>query len=339
MKILATGDVHLGMKFSTYDEVGPELSAARYTALERCVEAANDEMCELFVIAGDLFDRQNVSNLDIGRAADLLSRFAGSALLILPGNHDFYTGVDGRPWGPFVEKMRSESAPVVLLFENRRYDLDHFDLPVSVFPGPCTAKHSAVDNISWIGDAEQSAAEKRLQLGVAHGSVEGLSPDLDGDYFPMTRRKLDEAPVDLWIIGHTHKPFPEEGTVHPKLFIPGTPEPDGFDCEHSGGAWILECSESGLESYRRIGTGTYRFYDERAAVEEASALSTAVSAEPPGTSLVSLTVTGALDRLEYEKLPAVLEELKSRFFYFSAKLDGLEEVVNTQTVDDEFTPG
>jgi DNA repair protein SbcD/Mre11 len=339
MKILAIADMHLGMKFSTYDEVGPDLSVARYTALEKCVEAANDEKCEIFVIAGDLFDRQNVSGSDIGKAADLLSRFAGSALLILPGNHDFYTGVDGGPWGAFVENIRSESVPAVLLFENHRYDLDHFDLPVSVFPGPCTAKHSHTDSISWIPTDEQGSEGKRLRLGIAHGSVEGLSPDPDGEYFPMTRKQLDEAPTDLWIIGHTHKSFPDEGRVQPKLFIPGTPEPDGFDCQHPGGAWILECSESGLESYKRIETGSYRFYDKSVVIEEASALSGSISPDDPGASLVSLNIKGTLDRHEYEKLPGVLEELRHRFFYFSAKLDGLEQIVSTQTVDEEFTRG
>lgn len=339
MRILAAGDAHIGMKFSTYDEVGPKLSGARYTALERCVETANEEKCELLIIAGDLFDRQNVSGSDIGKTADLLSRFNGQALLILPGNHDFYTGIEGRPWGPFIEKIRSLSVPIVLLSESRRYDLDHFDLPVSVFPGPCTAKHSGTNNISWIQGEKQKEEEKRLWLGIAHGSVEGLSPDLGGDYFPMTRKELDEAPVDLWIVGHTHKPFPAEGTVLPRLFIPGTPEPDGFDCAHTGGAWLLDCNDSGLEAYRRIDTGTYRFYEEHAVAEDVSAIGGAVSTEQPGGSLVSLTVTGALDRVEYEKLPDVLSELKKKFFYFRAKLDNLEEIVSIETIDEEFTPG
>lgn len=339
MRILASADIHLGMKFSTYDEVGPELSNARFNTLARCVDAANDEKCDIFVIAGDLFDRQNVSRPDIKKAAELLSRFSGSALLILPGNHDFYTGGDGGPWAPFIEEISVTSVPAVVLSETRRYTLDHFDLPVSVFPGPCAAKHSPVDNIAWIREQTEEAEKEHLKLGIAHGSVEGLSPDLGGNYYPMTRSRLDTAPVDLWIIGHTHRPYPEAGTTEPRLFIPGTHEPDGFDCPHRGGVWIIECSGKRPDSYRRIDTGTYRFYDIKTAVEEASDITGAISVEYPERSLVSLAVSGALDRGEYEKLPGVLEELQKQIFYFRTKLDGLEEVVSTETVDDEFTPG
>ena len=73
------------------------LAEARFLAMERCVEAANELMCEIFVIAGDLLDRQNVSSADIRKAADMLSTFTGDVILLLPGNHDFFAGADSRP--------------------------------------------------------------------------------------------------------------------------------------------------------------------------------------------------------------------------------------------------
>ncbi|MBN1687351.1 MAG: DNA repair exonuclease [Spirochaetales bacterium] len=341
MKIFATADLHLGMKFSTFDDIRGDLSRARFGALERCVKAANDEKCDLFVVAGDLFDRQNISGNDINRAAALLSRFEGAALLILPGNHDFYTGAEGKPWGDFVRELESASSPVVMLSNPQAYDLDHFDLQVTVFPGPCTAKHSAVDNISWVqGQATRQGGDmKRLLLGVAHGSVEGLSPDFNGEYYPMTMKQLEDSPIELWIIGHTHRPYPAEGTVNPLLFIPGAPEPDGFDCRHEGGGWVLECSGAKLESYKRISTGAYRFYEKRMEVEDVRSIGKAFEDAQPESSLVSLTLSGALDRQEYSKLQPVLKELKERYFYCRVNLDGLEEIVGRETVEDEFAPG
>jgi len=339
MKLFATADLHLGMKFSTFGDAGPDLSQARYGALERCVEAANKEKCELFIIAGDLFDRQNVASSDILKAAELLSGFAGSALLILPGNHDFFTGADGKPWGEFLRVMESSSVPVQLLSETRRYDLDHFDLPVSVFPGPCNKKHSSKDSISWIKDTPVKRDGSRLFLGLAHGSVEGYSPDTEGRYFPMTQAQLEQAPVDVWIVGHTHRPAPEEGTVTPRFFIPGTPEPDGFDCRHQGGSWILECSGGNVVTYTRIGTGGYRFYEIEAEIERAGEIGAALSVETPEKSLLSLYLKGALEKSEYDKLPAVFDDLRKRYFYLRTDVTNLDEVVNRQTVDDEFTAG
>ncbi len=355
LKIFATADLHLGMKFSTFDEAGVELAEARYTALEKCVEAANDEHCDLFIIAGDLFDRQNVSSADITKAAAILSRFAGSALLVLPGNHDFYTGIDGKPWGEFLLAMEVASAPVVLLSNARPYDLDRFDIPATVFPAPCTDKHSTVDNISWAENVDATAGEagaaatgvgeagaagatgKRLRIGVVHGSLEGHSIDREGRYYPMSEAQLENLPADFWIIGHTHRPFPEEDTVAPKFFIPGTPEPDGFDCRHTGGAWIINCTDRRVESYSRVETGTYRFYEEELEIRAVTEI--AVSRPEPVNTLLALKLTGALSKEEYRKLPEVLDDLAGRFFYLRVNRENLDELVNSETVETEFPSG
>ena len=70
LKILHTSDLHLGMKFASYDgEVQEKLVEARFECLSRLVAAANDNGCDLLVVAGDLFDRVTVAKRDIVRAA------------------------------------------------------------------------------------------------------------------------------------------------------------------------------------------------------------------------------------------------------------------------------
>ena len=89
IKIFHTADLHLGMKFARYPAIQNELINARYEALERMVEMANKEECELFIVAGDLFDRVTVKPVEIKKAVDILNGFAGDLVLVLPGNHDF----------------------------------------------------------------------------------------------------------------------------------------------------------------------------------------------------------------------------------------------------------
>ena len=62
LKIFLTADIHLGMKFASYPEVQSVLSEARFTTLAHCVSIANKEECDLFIVAGDLFDRVSVSD-------------------------------------------------------------------------------------------------------------------------------------------------------------------------------------------------------------------------------------------------------------------------------------
>jgi len=71
------------MKFAGYPGVQEKLVEARFDALKRCVDIANEEACELFVVGGDLFDRVSVAKRDIHRAASILAEFQGRLVAVL----------------------------------------------------------------------------------------------------------------------------------------------------------------------------------------------------------------------------------------------------------------
>lgn len=56
LRIFLTGDNHIGLRYAGH-EASAELAAARIDAFAGMVEAANENGCELFVVAGDLFER------------------------------------------------------------------------------------------------------------------------------------------------------------------------------------------------------------------------------------------------------------------------------------------
>ena len=64
------------------------LVEARFDALKRCVDIANEKEYDLFVVGGDLFDRVSVAERDIQRAASILTEFQGRVVAALPSNHD-----------------------------------------------------------------------------------------------------------------------------------------------------------------------------------------------------------------------------------------------------------
>ena len=69
LKIFCTSDLHLGMKFANYpDHIRESLVEARFKTLENLIEKANSEKCDMFIVAGDLFDRISVAKGDITRA-------------------------------------------------------------------------------------------------------------------------------------------------------------------------------------------------------------------------------------------------------------------------------
>jgi len=258
MRIFLTSDLHLGMKFAGYPEVQVELSEARFKTLERLVTLANQNTCNLFVIAGDLFDRITVTKRDVIRAALVLKDFQGPLAAVLPGNHDFISQGQTDLWTPFKENAGDR---VLVLEDKTMYPLAHYDLEGTLYAAPCSSKHSSDNAIGWIKAAPRERTVKN-HIGVAHGSLQGFSPDFDDRYYPMTSQELLACGMDLWLMGHTHTQYPSQPGRTDRIFYPGTPEPDGFDCQHGGKAWVLDLSEDRSVTSLPIETGHHRFLHE-----------------------------------------------------------------------------
>ena len=176
--------------------------------------------------------------------------------------------------------------------------------------------------------------------------MEGLSLDSEDRYFPMTRRELRGAGLDLWIIGHSHAVQPPEGDSSRGLpadlpFVPGCPEPDGFDCRHPGNAWLLDV-EGGTVRSRRVATGTYRFRRETLRLDggaDPEALLRGYGGEGAGRTLVRLDLEGALPRGRLRGVRSLLAELARSHFCFEIGEDRLRETIDEAAIDAEFTTG
>ena len=145
LKILHTADLHLGLKFAGYPDVQNELTEARFDVLEGLVNQANSELCDLFILAGDVFDRVTVAKRDVRRCVNILNECNGLVIL-LPGNHD-YTSSQSDLWDYVVEHGGDR---LRVLKKNEPVPLHHYDLDVVLYPGPCTAKHSSENAIDWV---------------------------------------------------------------------------------------------------------------------------------------------------------------------------------------------
>ena len=336
LKIFHTADLHLGMKFAGYPEAQSELSEARFITLENLVKKANENGCDLFVVAGDLFDRTGVAKRDIIRAAGILNQFEGKLVLVLPGNHDYLSPGPGEPWATFKENAGDR---VLLLEEKRVYPLEHFNLDADVYPAPCDAKHSGENYIGWIKN-EPKEAGATFRIGIAHGSLEGLSPDFDKRFYPMTRQELLESGLDIWLMGHTHLPFPDKPGARDKIFYSATPEPDGFDCDHQGHAWIIEIDEHKKFFPRLLATGTYRFLHDERELKSAGELDRLEADYGiPGSEklLLKLKLKGRLSLEAYDRLPGIRETLNRNIFYLQWDSGDLTEEITPAMVNREFT--
>jgi DNA repair protein SbcC/Rad50 len=299
LKIFHTADLHLGMTYGSRgypDYLRKRLIEARFEALERLVDVANSESCQLFIVAGDLFHRINMPRETVLRVIKILSDFTGNCVAVLPGNHDFYDEFNS-VWKNFSDNAFDD---LVLLNEARPYDLSDYGLDVVLYPAPCLSRSSAENALGWLKGLERG--KTGWHFGVAHGTVRGISLDLDDRYFPMNQEELRAIGLDHWFLGHTHVRYPAMEMARDCGFtFSGTPEPDGFDCTHQGYAWVVSFSKEGAEA-RSVTTGVYRFLDRQREIKKLEDLAE-LKQELEGESefrLARLVLKGTLPRDEYD---------------------------------------
>ncbi len=342
MKLFVTGDVHIGLKFANYPEISDQLIQSRFDCLEKCVAQAEKEACDYFVITGDLFDNINrIPQKQVKAVVDILSGFSG-LVLVLPGNHDYYTGEE-KVWKDFREALGSGGS-IVLFTEMKPYSFGSAEEKITFYPAFCQSKHSSRNHLEWIRNTGMDGAG--YHVGVAHGTLEGVSPDMKNEYFLMTEKELNSFPVDAWLIGHTHIPYPREAAGNQavsgyKIFNPGTPEQTDLGNNTAGFCFLLTLEkEAGktrvtADSYQ---SGGIRYYDLPLAVGT-EGLRTAVEEavkELPEKSVVRLKLSGAVPEQEYGGRQRIYDDALGRFLTYEIEDGALCETITTERIRREF---
>ncbi|MCR3923238.1 MAG: DNA repair exonuclease [Firmicutes bacterium] len=337
LKVLHTGDLHLGMLHKTRnypEELRQQLMDARIAVLAKMVETANSEGCQLIVIAGDLFHSHNVRKETVLQAVRALEVFEGACVAVLPGNHDYYNEM-ATLWKTFRENA---SEQIVVLSEQRPYPLCEYGLDAVLYPAPCDRKHSTENRLAWLTQLEEKPAGQ-WQLGVAHGTIRGISPDLDGLYFPMERDELAETGLQHWFLGHTHVRYPDLDMVENSGFAYcGTPEADGFDCSHQGYAWLTTLDGERVVN-RSLQTGRFRFAEHTLEIRDLATVEKQLEEIAAETLLVKLQVSGRLPQEQYQQRDASLRQWAEQVAYLEYDDSLLTMEVSSASIAAEFPQG
>lgn len=338
LKIFVTGDNHIGLKYQSHPQA-KVLAAKRLEAFDGMVAAANQEDCDLFVITGDLFENTySISKQDIKKLLDMLSQFRGT-VAVLPGNHDFYDP-NAKVWQIFRE-MLSSYDNILLLTEYRPYELTVGGETVVLYPALCTTLHSASNNLGWMKGLAM-AKDGAYHIGVAHGAVEGETIDNEARYFLMKRAELESIPVDVWLIGHTHVPFPKHLTdtfaVCDKILNAGTHVQTDVNCATEGLCFVVEIDADKTVRAKKFVSGNLRFYQKAIHMTAGHMADTLRRklADFADNSVVRLTLTGAVSAEEYEHRAELIDSALSRFIEGEYNDASLSKQITKETIDAEF---
>ncbi len=338
LRILLSGDQHIGRDYSSLERedsaAAERLKAARLTALTNSVRAALEYSCDYFVIAGDLFDKKEVPKELVSSVCLALSECA-VPVIVIPGNHDFFAGEDDALWRKFKECAADNT---VLLSSPCAYATER----AVFYPCPCESRYSAENALGWLRDnAERD--ENRLNIGIAHGALEGLSCDREKRYFSMTEEELASLDMDLWLIGHTHIPFPDGDKIESALiFNAGTHQQTDIADNAEGSVFVIDADKSGA-SARRVKTGVVSFARLSVSVISGEGLFEALERAIPDaygkSSVVRAQISGIVSDEDYAGRMDIYARIRERLLRFEVFDDGLREEITEEMIDEETLEG
>ena len=318
IKILHTADNHIGMKFSNHSPLArTRLIQERINALQEIVNTANNEKVNYLVVAGDLFDSTIVKLADIKATAAILNGFLGDAVIIIPGNHDFYESAPETLWSKFSKY--SNEGKVFLLNEYKLFEHEIGEQKVNFYPAACRSKHSDQNMIGWVKNIEKDT--QTLNIGIAHGNVTGLGLDEGDKYFNMTADELKHSALDFWLLGHIHVPFPTTGTIgqNPGFFMSGTHTPDGWNRNQAGSCWLIEVGDDKSIKAELLNPSKIRFYDLEETINseaDLNRLKNKIQNLDAASSLLRLTVNGRISEDLLTQLNTLLQDSEDGYVEF-----------------------
>ncbi len=244
VRFIHTGDLQLGMKSNDISGRGEQLREARFAALGSIVRLAMEEAVDFVVIAGDMFEHNQVATRTVSRAVQLLQEAAPIPVFILPGNHDWYDAGSVYRRREFTD---AQDGNIIVLSEAEPVE---FAEDCVLYPCPVTERWCHLDPTVWIPAREDAA---QIRIGVAHGT---LPVPGEQRILPIEPETAQRAGLDYLALGHTHGTRRYESD---RVAYCGTPEQTSFG-EEGAGQVLLVSIEQGRPpriEERRTGSLTW----------------------------------------------------------------------------------
>ncbi|MDX2257848.1 MAG: DNA repair exonuclease [Hyphomicrobiaceae bacterium] len=316
LSFLHTADWHIGKPFRKFPErLAGRLDAARLEAIDTIARLARERGAGHVLVAGDVFDRDDLPPLNRRQAVERLARAPHVTWWLLPGNHD-----PARPKGLW-SRLAADGLPANIRVVDRAEPV-HFAPGVVLLPAPLAMRAAADDPTRWFDAA--TTAPDAVRIGLAHGSIKafGSAGDPSAVIDPARARSAGLAYLAL---GDWH------GTlrVDDRTWFSGTPEPDRFLDNDPGN--VLHVTIAGPAAppvVEKVPTRQFIWHRIERDIFETDALaaierSLETLADDPARVLLELVLGGRLPLAEVAAVQRWRERLEARLMHLEADLSGL----------------
>lgn len=227
VKILHCADVHIGAAETSLGILSDSRRAETLVSFENIVKLARDSMVDILLIAGDLFNSNNIEESFVNRVFECFASIPNVKIVYAAGNHDPLNADS-----PFS----THTLPNNLYVLKTDDDCVEFDeLNTRVYGKSFNETYmKGVDHFSLSTDS------RFINLMCIHGD---LRSDLGSDYNSITSDFVKSSGMDYIALGHVHKRTDIGKIGDTYISYCGCPEGQGFDELGEKGVYIGEISK------------------------------------------------------------------------------------------------
>lgn len=309
VKFLHTADWHLGIRYTQLGEKADKARQIRIQTIEKLVNTAKNENLDFVLIAGDLFDSNDLDRRVVNKVVEILVSAPNLPFYIIPGNHDPLTK------DSFYNDKAWDVADNVTIFkENKPFTVPYCD--VTIYPCPVTQKQSRNDPTEWI-----MSNKGELSIGLAHGNLQipGFTDDTN---FPINPDRTSISNLDYLALGEWHSLYEHSTNGIKKTIYPGTPETTKFGENNSGNAVIVELDKPGaspLIKAIKLGTVSWESIEQNIDnIQNLKDLENNIKQfENPTDTVLNLNLRGVSSQETFDYLDDFKESLDELFLFFN----------------------
>ena len=326
MKIIHISDLHLDSALTTRldSKKVRERKNELILSFKRILEMAESERASAVIIAGDLFDSDNVGKRALKNVIDIISSHTSLTFFYLAGNHE--------------KRILSECG--LTLPENLKIFGDgwtSFKLGNVNFIGRCETSPDMFSNLLL--------SSNEINVIVLHGELRDRS-DFGG---VIGKKDVEELNVHYLALGHYHSYSETKINEKCSAVYSGTPEGRGFD-EIGECGYVTVTAEDSYVSHRFTKSAKRTLHIIETDVSDAPsdmALIYKIESETRNVScddLLRIRLVGTRELGRYFDTEAILSSLRSSYYYAEIKDDthvriSADEFKNDISLKGEFIRG
>lgn len=329
VRFLHTADWQLGMtRHFLGPDAQPRFAAARTEVIRTMGALAEAEGCSFVVVAGDVFETNQVDRQVVVRALDAMAATPGVTFYLLPGNHDPLDAASVFRSPTFLQHQ----PPNVVVLDQPGVVV--VSAGIELVAAPWRTKRPLADLVSLA--LASVPADGTIRVAVGHGAVDHLSPDDTNPALVQVgslEAALAEGRAHYVALGDRHSTTRVGRTG--RIWYSGAPEPTDFREEDPGNVLVVSIDEEGSVEVTPHQVGRWRFVRHEAALTgeaDLDALDAQLDEQPDkARTIVRLALVGQLSLAEKARLDALLAHHQDLF----ASLQGWDRRIDLVVLPDD----